>query len=662
MQTATTIEACLTGLVQVFSVPSLLFLSAGVLIGGVVGILPGLGGAATVALLLPFVFEYPAHQAFALLIGLVSVTATTGDLTSILVGIPGEATAAATVVDGHPMARRGEAGRAMGASLVSSLAGSLFGAVTLGIGISAARPLSLMLGSPELFMLAVLGICFAVPLTSASRLRGLAAGALGLVLATVGLDPIGAMPRFTLGQLALWDGVGLIPVALGLFAIPEIVSLAGRQSIAPVSAASGQIRFIDGIRDAGRRWSVVLRSSAIGTAVGLLPGVGASVSQWIAYAHAAKRSPNPAEFGHGAIDGVIAPSAANNSTLGGALVPTLALGIPGSLSAAMLLSALIVKGLVPGPQMLMPERDGGHLAFVYSLAWLIVVANVVATALSWGASGLLIKVTRIKSALLVPILLLLVFVGAFTERNLVEDLLITVVVGAAGLAFTHFRWPRAPLLIGLVLGPLAENRLFLSIDAYGASWLLRPGVLVIGTVIATSFLYPVIRRSLQRELVETRKDPADAHGTHGERAMVAALLVLLLFALMSTAGFTSRAALFPRMVLAVSIALLAALLIRDVVRGFDHTLMILPGRERASSRTVGFVPVFLVLIWALGFTYGATLAVLTYLVIVERERIGTALGIALIAYLLLEIVMVRLLHVPFPSGAVRAWAAVAHIP
>jgi hypothetical protein len=401
----------------------------------------------------------------------------------------------------------------------------------------------------------------------------------------------------------------------------------------------------------------VLRSSAIGTGVGLLPGLGGSVSQWIAYAHAAKRSPNPGEFGRGAIEGVIAPSAANNATLGGALVPTLALGIPGSLSTAMLLSALIVKGLVPGPQMLVPERDGGHLGFVFALAWMIVVANLLATAASWSASGLLVRITRVRSAVLVPILLLLVFVGAFTERHQIADLVITLMMGAAGLAFAHFRWPRAPVLIGLVLGRLAENRLFLSIDAYGALWLLRPGVLLAFAVIAASWAYPYLaRRARAHSDVNVPSDPL--HGaTVAERVLIVVLLGACLGALAATAGFAPRSALFPRLALIATVVLLTAVLAHASRRAGEATVATL-GRDRLPLQTVGFVPLYVLLIWALGFTLGAPAAVLMYLVIGGRERMGTVLAVTLAASLLIEIVMVRLLLVPFPAGAVLAWAGV----
>ena len=649
------LQSCAAGLGYVLAPSILEFLLAGVVVGGLVGILPGLGGAATIALLLPFVFDQPTHQAFALLIGIVSATATTGDLTSILLGVPGESTAAATVVDGHPMARRGEAGRAIGASLASSLGGALFGALTLGIGIAAARPLARAIASPELFMLAVLGVAFAVPLTSAARLKGLAVGGLGFALASVGLDPISATPRFTFGQMTLWEGIGLMPAALGLLAIPEIVSLAGRTSIAPVAAAPARATFLAGVYDAIRSWRVVLRSSAIGAGVGLLPGLGGSVSQWIAYSDAAKRSTNPREFGSGAVEGVIAPSAANNATLGGALIPTLTLGIPGSLSAAMLLTALIVKGVTPGPQMLIPEREGGHLEFLFALAWMMVFANLIAAIASWGASGLLIKVTRIRSGLLVPILLLLVFLGSFVERRLLADLLLMAALAAVGLALYYFRWPRSPALIGLVLGGLAENRLFLSMDAYGRAWLWRPGVLAIACVIAASFVYPYMRRQRRPHREADAQQQSSARLASGERTFVLMLLAIVLAAFALTLGIPGRAALFPGSVLLVTAVLLSSILIRDRLRRetVPHAASTV---DRMSFPAVMFLPVFVLLIWCLGFTLGAPAAVLFYLMAVGRERFVTIAGVTIGAFLFIEMIMVRLLQLPFPAGVLLAWA------
>ena len=253
--------------------------------------------------------------------------------------------------------------------------------------------------------------------------------------------------------------------------------------------------------------------------VGLLPGMGASVSQWIAYAHAARSSTPERPFGSGAVEGVIGPAAANNATLGGALVPTLALGVPASLSSAMLLSALIIKGLAPGPSMLLPESQGGHLGLVLSLIWLMVLGNVIAVGLCLVASRPLIRVIRLPGTVLVPFVLLLTLLGAFAEKNAVGDLLVTAAMGGLGLTMVYLGWPRVPLLLGLILGSLAESRFFLSMDAYGTAWLLRPGVIVLGAVMAVSVLIPTRRTPRPTSVIEPPGDSVSSSGlTVHERA------------------------------------------------------------------------------------------------------------------------------------------------
>lgn len=644
-----TLAASLAGLAQALAPSSLVSLLVGVIVGGLVGVLPGLGGPTAVALLLPFVFDSPPQQAFALLIGLISVTSTTGDLTSILLGIPGEATTAATVVDGYPMAQRGLAGQAMGASLGSSLAGALFGALVMGLGVSAARPVSRLIGSPELFALAVLGVCCALPLASRSPLRGLASGALGLTLATIGLDPLTGTPRFTMGQLSLWDGVGLIPAALGLFAVPEIVEMLGARSAHTAVPDPGRGQFVSGLREVGRRWVVVLRACVIGTGVGLLPGVGATVSQWLAYADAARRSPNPDAFGRGAIDGVIAPSAANNATLGGALVPTLVLGVPGGLTSALFLTALIVKGLVPGRQMLLPERDGGHLELVFAFGWMMAIANIAAVAITWVASPWLVKVTRIRAAVLGPILVLLICVGAFSERNLMADLVMTVIMAVIGTTFAKFEWPRAPLLIGLVLGPLAENRLFVSIEAYGSMWWARPIVMLVGVVILGVTVHSLLQSARRWDSVGK---PTAVQGLMpGESVLIAVLAGAGIVALGSTATFARQAAVFPRVSLALALTALTML----GYRGFRQPARAIGGSnlhlDKAALTATGWIAAFVTMVWAIGFTWGSVVAV-AGMMAVMRERIRHIALIAGVTVVFMEVVLVRMLHVPFPAGAV----------
>jgi TctA family transporter len=489
------------GLLAVFMWPTFGYMLIGIVIGFIVGILPGLGGAVTLALMLPFTFKMTPVEAFAFLLGMLSVTATTGDITSILFGVPGEVISAALVVDGHPMAKLGQAGRALGAALMSSLVGAIIGAFALAAAIPFVRPLVLSFGSPEFFMLTILGISFVAALSSGQVLKGLATGGLGLMLATIGQDPQSGVQRYTFGQLHFWDGVGLVPVAVGLFAIPEIVDLA----IKGTSIAEQKLGKIggvmEGVKDTFRHWSLTLRCSLVGTFAGIIPGLGGSVAQWLAYAHAVQTSPNKERFGKGAIEGVLGPGAANNSKEGGNLIPTIAFGVPSSISMAILLGAFLIQGIVPGPAMLTTRLD-----LTMSFVWLIVVSNVITVAACFLFIDQIAKITFIRGALLIPSILLLVYIGAFAEKNAPLDLTTLLIFGLIGLVMTKLDWPRPPLVLGLVLGRLAENYLFLSYARYEYAFLARPGVMILIVLCAISIFSPVVQAWFQRRIdISTRQ-------------------------------------------------------------------------------------------------------------------------------------------------------------
>src|SRR6267142_31000 len=376
------IEALIQGLFLVLQWKALGFMMLGVLLGFWVGLLPGLGGATTLALMLPFVYAMQPVEAFAFLLGMHSVVATTGDITSVLFGVPGEASSAATILDGYAMAKKGEAGRALGAALMSSLVGAIVGAAALALAIPVVRPLVLTFGSPELFMLAIVGLAFIASLSSnggRGMLRGFLAGALGLFFATVGQDPQAGVARYTFDLLYLWQGLDLVPVLVGIFAIPEIIDLAGRGTSIAGSMPKEKLSAgaLEGVKDTFRHFWLTIRCSLIGTFIGILPGLGGSVAQWMAYGHATQSARTAEErkgFGQGDVRGVLGPGAANNFKEGGSLVPTIAFG---------------------------------------AMGYLMVLAG----------------------------------------------------------------WPRAPFVLGLVLGKIAENYLYISIARYEAAWLTRPVVL-----------------------------------------------------------------------------------------------------------------------------------------------------------------------------------------
>ena len=497
------IEALFEGLALVLQWKALAFMLLGIGLGFWVGLLPGLGGATTLALMLPFIYTMQPVEAFAFLLGMHAVVATTGDITSVLFGVPGEGTSAATILDGHAMAKKGEAGRALGAALASSLLGAVVGALALALAFPVVRPLVLTFGSPELFMLAIVGIAFIASLSAdgaRGMLRGFLAGGLGLFLATIGQDPQAGVARYTLGTLYLWQGLELVPVLVGIFAIPEIIDLMVRGSSIASQLPAGQVSkgAWQGVRDTFRHFWLTMRCSLIGTFIGIMPGIGGSVAQWLAYGHATQSARNAEErkgFGEGDVRGVLGPGAANNSKEGGSLIPTVAFGVPGSTSMAILLGGFFLLGLVPGPDMLTK-----HLPVTFSMVWTIVLANVVTVLVCFMFLNRLARLTAVRGALLIPVIMVLVYIGSYTSNNHYGDIIVTLVFGAVGYLMVLGGWPRAPFVLGLVLGKIAENYLYISLARYDADWLTRPVVLVLMALAVVVIVYPVVqsRRKVAR--------------------------------------------------------------------------------------------------------------------------------------------------------------------
>lgn len=665
-----------------------LYMMIGMAVGFAVGILPGLGGATTLALMLPFIYNMDPTTAFAFLLGSNAVTATTGDVTSVLFGVPGEGICAATIVDGHPMAKNGEAGRALGAALMSSLVGAVFGAFLLALAIPIVSPLVLSIGSAEFFMLAVLGVTFVASLSGDNVPKGLVAGGIGLVLAMVGLDPIESVPRFTLEgllgedtSLFLWDGISLVAVTVGLFAIPEIIELAVQgTSIAREGTPTKLGGVMEGVKDTFRHWKLVLRCSGIGAYIGLIPGMGGGPAQWLAYAHAVQTSPDKERFGKGAVEGVLGPGAANNSKEGGSLIPTLAFGVPGSVSMAILLGAFIIQGIVPGPDLLNPAK---HLTLTMSFVWIIVVTNIITVAICFLFLNQLAKVTFVKGTYLIPLLLLLIYLGGFAVKNSFGDMLLVLMFGAIGWFMVKFDWQRPPLLLGLVLGGIAENNLFIASRIYGYSWLLHPGVLVIAAIIIIGTAYPYIQKLLKR-----RSDKADAAdmeskvekfhtvpvpmATRVARTIFALLLAGVLGYVVYEAKFgfgawEPRAALFPWVIglpaflLALFIVVQEALRSTRTVKAVEmETLVEEPEIEPLIERQrtiaiAGWIAGFFIAIWLFGFVPASAIATLLYLKWGAGERWPVTVAITVACWLFFWGMFDYALQLPFPAGEIFSW-------
>lgn len=668
------LTALFSGLLQCFNWSTFSLMIIGIAIGFIVGILPGLGGPTAMALMLPFVFKMSAVEAFAFLLGMTAVTATTGDITSVLFGVPGEPTTASTIVDGHAMARNGEAGRALGAVLMSSLVGAIFGAIAIAVAIPIVRPLVLSFGSPEFFMLSLLGISFVAALSGEDILKGMISGGIGLMLATIGLDPISGIQRYTFGQLFLWDGIGLVPITIGFYAIPETIELAVLGTSIATQEVSALGGVMEGVKDTFRHFWVVIRCSALGTITAIIPGMGAATTQWLAYAHAVQSSSNKERFGKGAVEGVLGPGAANNSTLGGSLITTIAFGVPASVIMAILLGAFIIQGIVPGPDMLIPEPKG-HLSLTFSFVWVIIISNIITVGICFLFLEPLARITQVRGSIIIPIILVLIYLGAFAEKNAFEDMLVVLFFGGLGWVMEKLEWPRPPVLLGLVLGPLAENRLFLSSDNYGTAWLRRPGVLIIFAITLAGIIYPILknRREEKKPPAATTATQAASDTPHPREGLrlntkalfTTAVVIILVLALFQSRNFGFRAGLFPWVIGIPTLILALCQLVKDLL-GREKAKAPLAAWEIAAdvppevaTRRTGAIITwsigFFVAIWLLGFSYSIPVSMLLYLKLAGKEKWPMALVVTFFTWLFVYALFERALSIPFPDGLLMTW-------
>ncbi len=458
----------------------------GVLCGLIVGVTPGIGGRLSIALAIPFVFGMELVSGAVFLLTMHAVNGTSGQISSILFGVPGDGDDAATTIDGYPMAKKGEAGRALGASVTASGVGGIFGAFVLAIMIPVLEPVIMAFSPAEFFLMAMLGITFIAFLAGGGQIfKGIIIGFLGLSLATIGTDPYTGTPRFAGNYLFLWDGLSLVTAVLAVFAIPEMIALAVRGgSISSVSMGNVNFSYkqlFEGVLEVPRHWWLAIRCSVIGSIVGMIPGLGSNTAAWLAYGHAVQTSKHPERFGKGAVEGVMAPEFSSNAREGGSLLPTLFFGIPGSSGMAVLMGAFIILGIQPGPTMMTTQ-----LPLVWTLIWALVIGNLIAVAflmviMRWAA-----VLTFVNGAMLVPFIIVLAVIGSYVNEGQWENLVVLVLISVVGYGMLRFNWPRAPFVIGLVLGRVSEESLHKALGLWGWQFFLRPlSLVLIGLIIAT---------------------------------------------------------------------------------------------------------------------------------------------------------------------------------
>lgn len=488
------LEAAVDAAQRLFSPGPLLVMLIMLPISLISGMMPG-GNLPIAVIVLGFAGYLDPWITVTALVFFLAASDITEPVPSILMGIPGARSAQATILDGYPMAQRGEAGIALGASYMCTLVGGVIGAVALLVALPISRELLKLFGSAEFFLLSLLGLLCVAIVSSGAFVKGMLTAAFGLAIAMIGFSPITGVVRVDFGIEYLWDGVPLVPIVVGLFALPEAIDLVVANT--PIARERLDTMLKEAHRDVYRgmrealnhKWLLV-RSSLIGTFVGMMPGVGASGAHWIAYAQARHTEKGGLEsFGKGDVRGVIAADSANNSVDGGTLIPTVVFGIPGSGGMAILLAILVISGVQPGPAMLTR-----HLDLTISLVYVVALANIIVVPIMLFAARYITRIAAVPPNLLAPIVIGIVTLAAYQATYSIEDLVLVLAFAVLGIFMKRYGWPRPPILIAVVLAEIVEKYLWLSVNTYGFSMFLRPQFL---GIIAVMVLVMVVSLRIQ---------------------------------------------------------------------------------------------------------------------------------------------------------------------
>lgn len=624
------IDVILSALSQIADPMMLLYLLAGVVIGIIIGVIPGLGGTGAVAVLMPFIFMLEPNQAITMIIGAVAVVHTSDVITSVVLGIPGSASASVFLLDGYKMAQRGEGARALSASFIASTIGGLFGIIALTLVVPIAKPIVTSFGSPEIFSLIVAGVFLTAMLSKGNMTKGLMVAVFGLALGFVGVSPISAEYRFTFGLETLADGLDLVVVALGIFGLAEMIGL-----IAEKTAVSNQkidlgAGWKKGFYDILKYPFDVLRGAAVGTGVGFLPGVGSTAGSWLAYgqAQAFAARKGDSKFGDGDVRGVIAPSAASNGIESGALIPTLIFGVPGAAPFALLLGVLLVFGIQPGPQMMTK-----HLDLVYFIVWTFALASIAGAVLSFALARPLARLSFVPFPILAAALIPILFMSGFQKPIDGSVFYMMLVFGLIGWLCKACDIPRAPFLIAFVLAEPLERYFFLTVKVYEPTqWLTRPFVMVIIAILASAVIIPIIQKRRKKKTAMAINTDAMIAEVDGKEAtnkvrLISSIGFLVFFVIWFglATGYSGNGGLFPKTVgiVGMGIGLLAIFL--DIKR--SKTKPDTPefiARWRHTIVTVGistaWVLFFIWLVFAVGMLIGTAIFSLIFLLFVAKMK------------------------------------------
>jgi TctA family transporter len=539
----------------------LMLMGLGVIVASFFAAAPGIGGLLLLSLLMPYAMTLDPFAFIALIFGAATVGNTANTFTSVLIGVPGGSGSQATILDGYPMAKKGEANRALGAAFFGSLVGAFIGAIAFIISLPFFKPLVLSLGSPEFLMMCLLGLSAVAILGGKQPVRGLISATVGMAIALVGTDARTGIERFTFGISYLWDGVSLIIIAMGMFAVPEMVDIFRRKtSIAEMEPLKGGQ--LEGVKDVFRHWWLVVRSSIVGVWVGVLPGLGSSVADWFAYAHAMQTEKNTENFGKGDVRGVIAPESSNNAKEGGDLIPTLLFGIPGGSSMAIILIGMTAVGIQPGTAILTHQAS-----YMYGTIWTLVIANTMATLLSMIFVKQFCRACMVPYYYMIPSVFLFCIVGAYGNELDLYDLITLLVFSALGIIMRRYGWPRPPMLVAVVLGAQVQQYLWLSTDRYGLEWMLFPSVIFLFLLIVATVAYPFIRNWLQSRKMMDMDVVHELTRSQEKGSLVMCLALVAIFIAMIIIGqrWPLRASLPIYFIAGLGLFLTAIQILRDVL-------------------------------------------------------------------------------------------------
>lgn len=441
------------------------YLFIGILVGLIFGVIPGLAGSAAMALLIPFTYSLPPEVGVLILVGALGSATIGGGITSVLINVPGTPNNLSTCFDGYPLAKKGRAGYAISLASWSSFWGSILGTAVLLILFPFLRTILLAFGPPEWFFLAVFGLTAIASVSEGSIYKGLITGLLGIMLGFHGLNPVTGGSRYIFGINYLLDGLPLVPVLMGMFAISEMIKIGKTGGCIAEAGIVVRGGGMEGFVDVIKHWWLVIRSAAIGVIIGAIPGIGGSVSNFLAYVHARQTSKHPETFGQGNPEGVIASEVANNSKDGGALIPTLALGIPGSPTTAVLMAGILIHGITPGRELM---TEGLPVVFTIIVGYCIAV--LFSALIAIVAAPMLAKITAAPGSVVVVCVVILCTAGAYAMNSRFGDIIVVFIFGLLGYVMSLLDFPRVPLIIGLLLGPLAEQSFHLSLQISGNSF------------------------------------------------------------------------------------------------------------------------------------------------------------------------------------------------